>query len=237
MMSSSCRARWWLLACLGLAACGGAGRVEHGRHNATPIRGVPVEPTRPSQGLYAADEALRDALSGPWQYVGTGKWPGIRRMYACAFRNERVSVVNVYCGITERQAFRLDVYSPTRGRVRIYAEAKGLVSARRRPDYFTFMVESEPLPGPDARLPPFALGMSFDELRGYEERRYSAFLPTCYGGLELSHAKGGCLGALAGSAPAWADRHRAFLDAASEEWYRVVREASALATRYGREPD
>jgi hypothetical protein len=35
----------------------------------------------------------------------------------------------------------------------------------------------------------------------------------------------------------WADRHRAFLDQASEDWYRVVREATALAARYGKEPE
>jgi hypothetical protein len=204
----------------------------------TAVSGGTARPTTgPGQTLYAADEALQDVLSGPWQYLGTGKWPGIRRMYACAFRNDHVFVVNVYCGTTERQAFRLDVYSPTRGRVTIYAETKGPVSASRRPDYFTFMAESEPPPGPEARLPPLALAMTFDELRAYEESRYGAFLPACYGGQELSQHKGNCLGALASSASAWADRQRAFLERASEDWYRVVRDLSAQAARFGKDPD
>lgn len=237
MMSLSLRARVCLLVCLWVSACGGARSVERGEREPAATRDPQAVPSLPGQGLYAADEALRDVLSGPLSYLGTGKWPGIRRMYACAFRNERVFVVNVYCGITERQAFRLDVYSPTRGRVRIYAESKGLVSAHRRADYFTFMAESEPAPGPSAGLPTLALSMSFDDLRTYEDRRYNAFLPTCYGGQELSQPKGGCLGTLASSAPAWTDRHRGFLDRASEDWYRVVREATALAARYGKEPE
>ena len=217
--------------------CGAARNAERParRENATPT--VEVPSVRPAEGLYPADEALRDALSGPWQYLGTGKWPGIRRMYACAFRNDRVLVVNVYCGITDRQALRLDVYSPTRGRVRIYAEAKAPVSARSRQDYFTFLAESEPLPGAEARMPPLSLAMSFQALRAYEEQRYGAFLPACFGGQELSHARGGCLGALAAHAPEWSARNRAFLEHASEEWYRVVRGMRDLAARYGKEPD
>lgn len=237
MMSSPLCARLCVLVCLGVVACGGARNVERGRPSTAATRGTQVAPVKPEQGLYAADEALRDVLSGPLSYLGTGKWPGIRRMYACAFRNERVFVVNVYCGITERQAFRLDVYSPTRGRVRIYAETKGLVSAHRRADYFTFMVESEPPPDPSVGLPALALSLGFDALRAYEDRRYGAFLPTCYGGQELSQPKGGCLGALVSSAPVWTDQNRAFLDRASEDWYRVVRDATALAARYGREPE
>lgn len=188
-------------------------------------------------GLYAADEALRDALASRWEYVGTGRWPGINRFHACAFRNQRVLIVNVYCTITETQAFRLDVYSPTRGRVRIYAEANGPISGRTRHDYFTFMAESEPTSDPLARMPPVALTMSFEELRAYDEMRYHAYLPACYGGEENSRPRGGCLDALAPRAREWADRNRAFLEHASDDWYRVVREMRAWAARYGREPD
>ena len=237
MISSTCRVLLCLSLCLWVAACGGARHAQRGDTRATATRDVGPQPAWPGAELYAADDALRDVLSGPWQYLGTGKWPGIRRMYACAFRNQRVFVVNVYCGITERQAFRLDVYSPTRGRVTIYAETKGPVSASRRPDYFTFMAESEPPPGPEARLPALALAMSFDQLHAYEERRYSAFLPACFGGQELSQHKGNCLGPLASSAPAYADRQRAFLERANEDWYRVVRELSVEARRVGKEPD
>lgn len=191
--------------------------------------------SRPAE-LYSADEALRDALSGPWQYVGNGDWPGINRVQACAYRNERVLVVNVYCTRTETQAFRVDVYSPSRGRVRIYAESRGKLSAHMRQDYFTFAAESEPLPGPESRLPNVALSMSFDQLRAYDEQRHNTFLPACYGGMELSKSRGGCLGALAPRASEWAARNRAFLERASDDWYRLVRELRVLAAQHGRDP-
>lgn len=219
------------------AGCGAARNVERPGRPTSATRVVAVPSERPAEGLYAVDEALQDALSGPWQYLGTGKWPGIRRMYACAFRNDRVLVVNVYCGTTDRQALRLDVYSPTRGRVRIYAEAKAPVSTRSRRDYFTFLAESEPLPGPEARIPPLSLALSFQQLRAYEDKRYAAFLPACFGGQELSRPRAGCLGALTAHAMQWRAQNGAFLERASEDWYSIVRTMRALAARYGKEPD
>src|SRR3954447_22582932 len=71
---------------------------------------VPLPPPvvrEPEAGLYSLNEALQDALSGPWTYVGTGPWTGNQRVKACAYRNERVLVVNVYCTIKEVKAFRV----------------------------------------------------------------------------------------------------------------------------------
>lgn len=224
---------------LALAACA-TKQVEAPRSTArtptpAPSRPAPAMPIAEGVELYAPDEALRDALSGPWEHIGTGEWPGIRRTHACAFRNERVLVVNVYCTITEQQAFRVDVYSPTRGRVRFYAESNGPVSTFRRAEYFTFMAESEPPPAPESGLGPLTLNISFPELRAYDEKRYDAFLPACYGGTEHNRPKGGCLDALASHAPAWSQRNQAFLDHPGDDWYRLVREMRALATRYGKE--
>src|SRR3954465_11720024 len=66
------------------------------------------EPT--PTGIYALDEALNDALSGPLTHIGTGPWTGNARVHACAYRNERVIVVNVYCTLKEVKAFRVDVF-------------------------------------------------------------------------------------------------------------------------------
>jgi hypothetical protein len=232
--------RWQLAGLLSLliVACGSA---RHGQRPARVERARPTSQTsapKPQvERLYAADEALRDALSGRLDYVGTGPWPGINRMFACAFRNQRVLVVNVYCSIMESEAFRIDVYSPTRGRVRIYAEAQGPVSPRTRAEYFTFTAESEPRPTPQARLPALALAMSFEQLRAYDELRYRAYLPACYGGQEASRQRSGCLGTLAPRAKEWADQNRSFLASANSDWYRVVRDLRALAMRHGRQPE
>jgi len=76
----------------------------------------------PTPGLYALEEALADVLSGPLQYIDTGPWHNIQRLHACAYRNDRVLVVNVYCSIKEATAARIDIYSPSRGYVRLYAD-------------------------------------------------------------------------------------------------------------------
>lgn len=194
----------------------------------------PAAPPATMSDFYAADEALRDALSGEWEHLGTGRWPGIERSHACAYRNGRVVIVNAYCTVTERQAFRVDVYSPERGRVRIYAEADGPLSERGRDNYFIFTAETEPL---GAAPGPVALTMSFAELQRYEQERYDAYLPACYGGQRHGEQVGGCLGALEPEADQWAARHRAFLASANDDWHRVVREMRALAAEHGTDPE
>lgn len=214
------------------AACGTARRGDGTQEGA--VRPPPAPAARAA--LYAADEALADALSGDLQHVGTGSWPGNNRMYACAFRNQRVLVVNAYCGVSETPAIRLDVYSPERGRARIYAESSGPVSTQQRPQYFTFTVESEPVPTATAGLPALALSMSFEQLRAYESTRYEAALPACYGGLERGQERAGCLGSLAPHAGAWRARNGDFLERASDDWYRLVHALRALSARHGKEP-
>jgi hypothetical protein len=190
----------------------------------------------PVEGLYSAQEALRDVLSGELQYIGTGRWPGVERARACAFRNERILIVNAYCTLQEAPAFRVEVYSPERGRVRIYAETRGVVSARQRADYFTFTVESSPAPAAEARLPQLTLAMPYEELRRYEQQRYDAYLPGCFGGVQNEQPIAGCLGTLAPRQSEWTDQNRAFLDRANDDWYQVIRQMRALATRYGVHP-
>jgi hypothetical protein len=79
--------------------------------------------------------------------------------------------------------------------------------------------------------------MSFAQLRDYEERRYQAFLPACYGGVEHDQRRSGCLGALATRAGTWSERNGAFLEHANDDWYQVVRELRALAMQYGVDPE
>jgi hypothetical protein len=224
---------------LWVAGCSGSHppqpRVQQPTREPTPASSSQVYP--PSSQLYPVDEALSDVLSRELEYVGTGRWPGIERSYACAFRNERVVVVNAYCTLKEASAFRIDVYSPEHGRVSIYAEARGGVSMRDRASYFTFTATSAPAPGPETRIGPVALAMSYQDLQRYEQERYAAYLPSCFGGQRHGQKEGACLGALASQSNAWAARNADFLEHASDVWYRLVRRMRELATLYGRDPD
>lgn len=224
----------------GCAAVRSPGGADPARESAAPaVQSDPVRKSAPSRGdvLYPLDEALKDALSGPWEHLGTGPWQGNYRVRACAYRNDRVIVVNVYCTIKEPKAFRIDVYSPTRGWVCIYAEAKVPVSTVMRRDYFSFTAEAQPPPRPEAGLPPLALTMSFSELQRYDQRRYERFLPACYGGVAIHRPQGGCLGDLAPLAAKWAERNRAFLTQPPDDWYHIVRELRALAGKHGKNRD
>lgn len=231
--------RWWLAnGALLLLAVACATTEPSEQPSPRPPAAVNVRTPAPvPRGLYSAEEALRDVLSGELEYIGTGPWPGVERLRACAFRNQRVVIVNAYCSLNEVNAFRIDVYSPERGRVRIYAETSGTVSGKRRGDYFTFMIESSPPPSSGARLPPLTLAMPYAELRRYEQQRYEAFLPGCFGGERHGQPVGGCLGTLAPRHAEWAAENRVFLERASEDWYRVIREMRALAARYGVHPE
>ena len=204
--------------------------------SAAPVTTVPSRHPSLQRDLYAPDEALRDVLSGDLEYLGTGEWPGIERSRACVFRNKRVLVVNVYCTRTDWTAFRIDVYSPARGRARIYAEANGPIAIRDRALYFSFMIESDTPPGSNPRASAAALTMSYEQLQRYEQQRLDALLPGCYGGERNKQAIGGCLGALAPRARQWADQNRAFLEHANGDWYRVVRQMRELAKQHGVDP-
>jgi hypothetical protein len=230
-------ARRWIWIALALG-CARAPAPEPPPPQPVPLPPPPPAPVIPAPrptGVYGLGEALADALSGPLAYIGTGPWTGNHRIHACAYRNERVIVVNVYCTIKEVKAFRVDVFSPDRGRVRIYAEGRAPISLLTRRDYFTFNAESEPPPGPRTRLPAVTLDMSFQQLLDYDGRRYQAFLPSCYGGVENGRRQGGCLRGLSSRAAEFAETNRAFLREPPDDWYRIVRELRALASLHGRD--
>jgi hypothetical protein len=198
-----------------------------------PVEPAPVTPEvseePESNLLYPLEQAVADALSGPLTHIGSGSWNGIFRIDACAYRNERVIVVNVYCTAKETRAFRVDVFSPKYGLARIYAEAKTPISRLQRDQYYTFKAETEPAPARDVGLPPLRLDMSFAELQAYDKARYDHFLPSCYGGVESFKPQGGCLDALKPRAAEWAERNDAFLRQPPPDWYRLVQELRGRA--------
>lgn len=221
------------------AGCGGVRGTQPPPSPAPPPSPpeTPRTAANPSSALpvYTLDEVLADVFSSPLRHIGTGPWHGIQRSHACAYRNDQVIVVDVYCTIKEGTAIRIDVLSPSRGRARLYAEARDRISRVRRDDYFSFLGEAQPPPLRRERLPPLRLTMSLPELQAYERQRYEKFLPTCYGGVELEKPQGTCTGPLTPHARAWAQKNQPFLDRPPEDWYRLVEELRALAQQHGRD--
>jgi hypothetical protein len=197
----------------------------------TPIE-QPRQPITERGEMYALDEALADALSGPLVHIATGPWFGLSRINACVYRNERVFVVNIYCTTKEMNAFSIVVFSPARGRAVIYAEAEKPISQLRRPDYFTFKAETHPnVPDP---FPPVSLAWSYGQLTAWDEKRYYKYAPGCWGGIEIRNPTHGCLRELKGHANTWMQRNHEFLDNPPEDWYRILREMRARAKRDGK---
>jgi hypothetical protein len=186
----------------------------------SPPRPVRAKPGAPGE-LYALDEALDDALSGPWSFVGTGEWFGMFRVNACVYRNARVFIVNIYCTLKEKAAFGLVVLSPTRGRAYIYAEGERPISGTTRKDWMTFKGEAH-LPA-DEKSGPLRLDFTYAELRAWDEKRYYGHAPACFGGVEINRPQKGCL-KLDSHVESWAERNKAFLEEPTPEWYRIIRE-------------
>jgi hypothetical protein len=75
--------------------------------------------------------------------------------------------------------------------------------------------------------------MPYEALRSYEQQRYAAYLPSCYGGEQNERNVGGCLGSLGPRSREWVAQNSAFLERANEDWYRVIRQLRGLALHYG----
>src|SRR5262245_16142499 len=129
------------------------------------------------------------------------------------------------------KAFSIVVFSPTRGRAMIYAEAEKPISQLTRADYFTFKAETSP-PGDDS-LPRVSLAWQYNQLRAWDEKRYYKWIPGCFGGVEIRKPQGGCLHELEAQAASWKARNQPFFDEPPPDWYRVVREMRARAVRDG----
>lgn len=177
--------------------------------------------------LYTVDEALGDIAAGPLVFIGTGEWFGNFSIHGCAYRNARVIVVNVYCTVKEQPAFGLVVLSPARGRLMIYAEAEHPISALKRSDYFTFSAEVQPANPAD----PLALGISYADLRAWDERRYHARIGSCWAGDTV-----GCGDGLEPRLAAWSPSAKAFLDTPPAAFYQLAKDLHARAVRDSRRP-
>ena len=189
-----------------------------------------------ASGLYTVHEALKDVLVGDWTYLGTGPWPGNNRLHACVYHNGNVFIVDVYCTITESHAFRVDILSPSRGRLRIYAEANGPISSVSRDAYFIFSVESEPPPPANTLVLPLSLSMSLADMQRYESSRYDAYLPACYLGIRHGEVRGGCLDKYADAKESFRAEHQRFIDEPDATYFQLLKILRKQALRFGYDP-
>ncbi len=175
---------------------------------------------------YSLPDALADALSGPLRLIGKGAWYGLSGSLACAYRNDRVLVVDQYCRQRELRNLSITVVSPLRGRATIDAEGKAAVSKLQRRDYLSFSGRSETL---DSRRP-LSLDMSVEDLS-----QYHAFagrsVPFCDLRLRGEQKQGGCIKPLTALYPAYEAENLGFITAPPASWFSFVRSLIELRRR------
>src|SRR5258708_37091767 len=132
----------------------------------------------PSTTVYAADEAIHDALASPLDLVGIGEWTGYFRHLSCIYRNAQAFVIDMRCNKRETYQFRVIVISPARGRVEIVADAAqkaAALSKVQRAGYETVGISgAAPWAGP----PPLSLSATYDAITAHDEQR-SRFQGVC----------------------------------------------------------
>lgn len=188
--------------------------------------GAPQLPGGVTAPPYSLPDALADALSGPLQLVGKGAWHGLVGSLACAYRNDRVLVVDQYCRQRELRSLSVTIVSPLRGRVTISAEGKAPVSKLERRDYQSFSGRSEIL-DPRRRL---SLDMSVEDLSQYHAFAGGA-VPFCDLQLSGEQKRGGCIKPLTALYPAYEAENLGFITTPPASWFSFVRSLIELRRR------
>lgn len=179
--------------------------------------------------LYPPEEALADALSSPLEFIGISHFdaPSIQE---CAYRNQKVLVVNRYCTTREITATGITIIHPDRGVVRFYAEAKEPISTIAREDYDNWRMDThDPYPG--ARL----TMKTFEEIQAHEKRRGVFRDQACYAGI-TSTPNGSCRKKAPEIEQWWSGIYKPLLKTPPESWYSLVKALRKRAVKDGR-PD
>ena len=181
--------------------------------------------------LYPPDEALADALSSPLRHLGTGVWPGRYKIPSCAYRNEKVIVLDSYCTLREMNPTTVWIFHPERGTAVFSASGDrgALVSKIKRESYEQWGFSTlEPYPG-------LNLAMSFRELTDWEKRRGVFSRGSCGASLTTSAPKRASCGLKTPDIEEWwQGYYRPLLEVAPADWYELVKRVRALAPKYGK---
>jgi hypothetical protein len=233
-------------------AISGAARVVECAHRC--CRSPRDEPN--ARALYPPSDAIADALSEPLVHAGTGIWPGILSIPACAYRNSRVLVVDVYCTLKEISTFSIVVLHPARGTVSFYAEARSPISTLLRPQYQHWRVTAGD-PSPPEAVPALSVAMDFRALASYEKQRRELADAGCWAEAYADRAfppgtssqaigswramvaqtgRGTCRHKTPEVEATWARQAEPLLEDPPAGWYPLVKQLRALARKHGR-PD
>ncbi len=219
-------------------ACGGSNPTARTTAWQTPAKGAKSVTTqdtaKPRQSfvavdhLYTAKEAIADIMASPLEFIGTGQWYGEAPFPPCAYKNDRVLVIDGYC-TTNREitTFSILVFSKTKGYLKMYAytqETKKPISKIRRQLYTDFYVTSQPPPAKGAIKQPLSFHMGYRELARYNGKRAGVYdLPSCWEGIRHD-PKSGCNREMPSHyRPAFAKEHTLFVNNPPPLWYRFVK--------------
>jgi len=197
----------------------------------TPMSGtahVRVPETVSATPLYPPEEALADALSSPLRLISL-RQTDPNDVPECAYRNQKVLVLNAYCTTREIQATGITIIHPERGHVHLYAEAKEPISKLTREDYDNWKFSThDPLPG--ARL-----DMTFEELLQHDDRRQRLRDHACYAGIQMS-PNGACWKKTPEFEAWWATLYKPLLKNPPARWNELIRVLRKRAVKDGK-PD
>lgn len=222
-----------LVALLLSVGCGAPGREASVPRAPVVAETVAVEPAvvepsppEPSLDLYTLEEAFADVMASPLAFIGTGEWTGVAPYPPCAYKNDRVIVLDNYCTTKkEISTFGVDVYSPTRGWFEIYATAKGKqpVSSTPRAEYGSFLITSGPVALPGQVKAELSFDMTYADVERYEGLRAGANLPACWEGVHAEPASGCSQGVPASVAAAFRASYQDFMRDPPPSWYAFAR--------------
>ena len=171
--------------------------------------------------IAADDEALKDALSSPLEYVGAAVWPGRYKIPSCVYRNDKVLVVNSYCIRKEQHSISIAVLHPERGSAGFYAEGRNddRITQLTRDDYTQWKFgASDPFPG-------LSLTMSMEDLLNYEGRRGKFAKGGCVAGMVLGNDRNASCGLKSPDVEQWWEGYyRPILKQPPPEWFTLVKE-------------
>ena len=225
-----------VLCCLSLVACGGAQSPKAKykpvlnkqetivKKDKKPWKERWFDQTVNINNLYNIHQAMEDVFSSPLEFIGTGEWYGEHPYPSCAYKNDKILIIDNYCSRREITTFSVTFFSPERGYLKIYAyteSTKKAVSKIDRGLYDSFYVTSQPPPSEGMTEKSLSFDMNYRALRDYNRARAKLHrYVECYEGFKVDYMRGCTDKRISAN---YVDVHESFIKAPNERWYDFVR--------------